>query len=400
MAELSRDKHDYKNTSRSRWRLWVPAALVPAVVIGALVWMTLSGESVDEKLAAVEAARAISDSENAAIFYDRLMADANATSFVHHPKFLDRYGVNLTLYRPWSRKEYPELADWIDERRWLIEELMTVLQFEQCRFPIDIDLSTPPSRVNALVLRKWALLLARAAGNDVGEGRIDNAIEKWRCITRMAVHLYQQPTSLDITMGTALEHLSFRHSAVFVVESEAEANHLKKIESMQLQTRDDWQSVLEMTSNVDELIERKLKEDFGPLGHLEFEFYMRAIVGAAVGLDKVRDMNRLLYVRTLASRRGTHILIALRRHRIEHGNWPDSLDTIRPRLAPEILVDPFNKGEFVYKRTDDGFTLYSKGRNNVDEDGQYESGSERGPDDWPIWPPRSRRAREKTADSE
>jgi hypothetical protein len=106
------------------------------------------------------------------------------------------------------------------------------------------------------------------------------------------------------------------------------------------------------------------------------------------------------YLRDLAMRRGSRVLIALRRYRNEHVNWPDSLEAIRSEAPAEMLVDPFNKGGFVYKLTDDGFTLYSKGRNNVDEGGQYESGSERGLDDWPIWPPRSRRAREKTADSE
>ncbi|GAI19174.1 unnamed protein product, partial [marine sediment metagenome] len=68
----------------------------------------------------------------------------------------------------------------------------------------------------------------------------------------------------------------------------------------------------------------------------------------------------------------------------------------------ETLVDPFNNGPFVYKLTDDSFKLYSKGKNNTDEDGKYKRryGEASEGDDWLIWPQRSRKIKEGTADAE
>jgi hypothetical protein len=402
MAELSRDKHNYKNTSRSRWRLWVPAALVPAVVIGALVWMTLSGESVDEKLAAVEAARAIPDSENAAILYEQLLDDPRMDSFDYDPHSLKDGSDELNFLRPWSATDYPELADWVDENQWLIYELLKISQYEKCRFPINIDIhnSLPIDRTS--MMRKWAFLLGRAANNDVGEGRIDGAIEKWRCIIRMADHFYQQPTAIDILMGMALDRLTMGQLTVCIVEHNVDENHLKEIEELSLKTRDDWESILEAILFIDELKEQKLKEGFSLIDHVKSQLLARRFKKAGIDIhpDDIYERTRLLYSETLASRRGIHILVALRRYKDMQGFWPGSLESIRPETPAELYIDPLNEGDFVYKLTDDGFKLYSKGENNVDEGGQYASRFEKGPDDWPIWPPRGYRSQSETSENE
>jgi hypothetical protein len=91
-----------------------------------------------------------------------------------------------------------------------------------------------------------------------------------------------------------------------------------------------------------------------------------------------------------------HILVALRRYKNKHGAWPQSLDDIQSQVPEEMLIDTFNSDNFVYKLTDNAFKLYSKGKNNVDEDGRYRDPQ----DDWPIWPPRSRKTKNEKADTE
>jgi hypothetical protein len=75
----------------------------------------------------------------------------------------------------------------------------------------------------------------------------------------------------------------------------------------------------------------------------------------------------------MAGRRGSRLLIALKRYKNKNNNWPESLDAIRPLAPEEIFIDPINNDSFVYKLTEEDFTLYSKGKNNIDEDGQYNS---------------------------
>jgi hypothetical protein len=110
------------------------------------------------------------------------------------------------------------------------------------------------------------------------------------------------------------------------------------------------------------------------------------------------------YLRLYADRRGNQIIIALRRFKNKHGRWPESLDDIKNLAPAEIFVDPINGGSFVYKLTDDNFTLYSKGKNNIDEGGEYESSwpEESEPDDRLIWPKRTSTCdpNENTSDAE
>lgn len=90
------------------------------------------------------------------------------------------------------------------------------------------------------------------------------------------------------------------------------------------------------------------------------------------------------YLRHIAQQRGARLTISLRCYKNKTGHWPESLDDIQSLAPEEIFVDPINGGSFIYKLTDENFTLYSKGKNNIDENGKYKEGA----DDWLIWPTR------------
>ena len=95
-----------------------------------------------------------------------------------------------------------------------------------------------------------------------------------------------------------------------------------------------------------------------------------------------------IYLRLIADNRGGRLLVALRRYKDKTGQWPERLEDIKTPAQPEIFIDPFNGGSFVYKLTEENFTLYSKGKNNIDEDGKRDRWGEEktGADDWLIWP--------------
>jgi hypothetical protein len=96
----------------------------------------------------------------------------------------------------------------------------------------------------------------------------------------------------------------------------------------------------------------------------------------------------VIYFRVAAGNHGSRIMVALRRYKNKHGRWPQTLDDIKALVPEEILVDPINGGSFVYKLTEENFTLYSKGKNNIDEGGER---NQSGADDWLIWPPKIRK---------
>jgi hypothetical protein len=102
-----------------------------------------------------------------------------------------------------------------------------------------------------------------------------------------------------------------------------------------------------------------------------------------------------IHTRSVATRRACRVILLLRQHRDETGEWPASLDEVAAGGGPELWTDPLNGGPFIYKPEGQAFRLYSKGRNGVDENGKWRS--EAG-DDWPIWPPRGRMAEAEQPD--
>jgi len=392
MPEQKQETDNPKTTKRKKKRVWLAAiVVVTTAIILCLLWRSWSSESVDEQLAAIEAARAIPDSENAAIIYYKLLQDPNATSLLdYRPQLLDQDSDNLTSKEPWLSKNYPELAAWIKEQQPVIDRLLKASKFEKCRFPIAVDW-LPTDRLTAM--RKWVFLLRRAANNDIGDGRIDDAIDKWQCLIQMGAHLRQQPLFVEHLVAIAIEAVALNQTVVFVVEGDANESHLQKIETFPLHTEDNWTAILEEVLPAEELAEQKMKEQLALLERIKYEFGHKLFGSMRdPSLDSIRKQYRAL----LAISRGIHVLVALRRYKNKHGRWPQSLDEIEPHVSAEALIDPFNDGPFVYRLTEDAFTLYSKGRNRIDENGKY-----RDPfDDCPIWPPRGRKPKTKAENAD
>ena len=128
---------------------------------------------------------------------------------------------------------------------------------------------------------------------------------------------------------------------------------------------------------------------------LKFNYrYLTEMIAAMLQgpYHKIHD----LYLRNIGQHKGCRLVIALRRYKNEHGYWTESLEDVQSLAPPELFVDPTNKDSFLYRLTDDGFTLYSKGKNNIDENGESRTRKPDGTetDDILIWPPKSRKAKQ------
>jgi hypothetical protein len=115
--------------------------------------------------------------------------------------------------------------------------------------------------------------------------------------------------------------------------------------------------------------------------------------------ELTRKMNKNSYfhlhyyfLRHAANKNGTLLIIALRRYKNTNGQWPEKLEDINNIALAETFVDPINSGSFVYKHTEDGFTLYSRGKNGIDDGGEqgYDTEDKGVPDDFMIWPRKSK----------
>lgn len=66
-----------------------------------------------------------------------------------------------------------------------------------------------------------------------------------------------------------------------------------------------------------------------------------------------------------------HLALALGRYRLAEGHYPDSLNSLVPRFVPELPADAYGNETFGYRKTDQGFLLYSFGLNGVDDGGSH-----------------------------
>jgi len=377
MSDQNQQNQKPENPKRTKKRVWLAAIIIIiAVICCLLLWDLLKSKSVNEQLAAIEAARAIPDSQNAATIYSELLTERNASSFSFD--FQDFETDNITARGPWLSRDHPELAQWIKERQDLVAKLLEASKKNECRFAITGFPERFGARIDRLsTMKQWARLLVRAANNDIAEDQIAAGIKKYICLVEMGRHLQQQPVMIDYLVGLAIEGLASGRIRSFIVEGPSAEIHLKAIEVGLPTTKNDWNNYSENMLKVEQLYARREPNFF-----LRMKYLWRNI-------EDSPEFNRIheIYLRVLSDRRGSRILIALKRYKNKTGNWPQSLDEIKSSLRVEVLTDPRNNGAFVYKLTEDSFELYSIGKNNIDENGKYK----RGPDDWPIWPPPGRK---------
>jgi hypothetical protein len=364
--------NDERPKSVGKWFVWAAIFLLVILACLGLVWVRRSSRIAGEQIAALEAAQAIPDEENAALIYKQLVeaTDIGADA----PDFFGTSRPSSTS-GPWLSSDHPETAEWLITHQGTIAKLIEASQKEKCAFGINLDPGPLQGHMDLLAaMRQWSYLLLSAANNDIAEGRTNAGLEKYLCIINMAKHLDQGPILIDFMVSIALEALALDRMKAFILEGDITKEGLDTVENALPAPQIDWDKRLAAAFEFERLYAKK---HFGFLGRIALLF--RRNEGRAY--DRVNE----LYRRVRADRRGTTLLIALRRYKDDDGRWPQSLDDIKDLTTAENLVDPMNNGQFVYKLTEDGFRLYSKGKNNIDEDGDIS-----GDADWLIWPPRGR----------
>jgi len=393
-----------KTSKRNKKRIWLAAVIL--ILTAMLAYQLLTRRSIEQQLAAIDAALTIPDSENAAIIYNEVFTDYQTPQMPRNFANSTRNISAFALDQPWHSNDYPEPAKWIEQLQEPIGKLLEASRLDKCWFPITDNVAASPSIavIRRGAVHRWASLLAHAANNDVGEGRIDDAIDKYRCIMQLGRHFRQQPVTYDFQFGILSEPLATWGLTRLVVQGEPNQSQIETIENFLTQPQINWDQKAATMLRTQTLLESR----FSLITRIKYWTPIRKLRGTAMyPPDKVEWIQSLYreYLRLIARRRAAAITIALRRHKNKTGKWPKDLGEVKFLAPAEIFIDPLNGGSFEYKLSGDTFKLYSKGLNNIDEDGKYHS--ERGPDTLEIvgkeddilfWKPTTPGIREKNTD--
>jgi len=252
-------------------RTWLAVILAFLGITGAFIFLHLNSPNVEERLATINADRAIPDSQNAAVIYNLLLEDPNVASLGYLPEFIDVNSDGQTLLQPWLEKDYPEVAAWIEEYRWLIDKLIEASHFEKCHFPLVADWYDSTRSTQLSIVRRWAFLIKRASNNDIAENRNEDAIAKCKCLIRMGEHFRQQSMLIEYLNGIAIESLGLNQMIVLIMEGNIDESHLQEIELILMRTRNNWVTAMDRIEHVEELVQWKFKEQLGLIGRLKYK---------------------------------------------------------------------------------------------------------------------------------
>ena len=470
---------------------------VGIVVLATIAWIFLPDDNkdwqpyqFDKELAQLQAKYAVPDSENAAILYDKILADWKQKD-TNEPN-LSCDESDFVRRNFWPTKDQPEVAAYIQYHKDTIEAVLQATKIEKCSFPIVANLVDYNKDMDRLpAMRKWAYLLVAAGNNNMAEGNTNDAVEKYLTVIRLGQHACQQPTPIDMLVGIAYEASALGRINDFVVCGDANEFYLSKLEEAVSGIKHDWNSDLTGFIDSDKLfakniwgvmcyqinVQGKIRFSHDPweifseyarkqlangntaearvamlelnshgywykklmkIFAIPYWFYMPAtpeklgtIIDASFDkhyamikpdfdwykesenrppefhfktnikqlFELMAQINKgvypglhYIYLKSLAEQRGTLLIIAMRRYKNANGHWPEKLEDIKNSVPAEIFVDPINGNSFVYNRTEENFTLYSKGKNGIDEDGKYENNWPAKPaaDDLLIWPHKSK----------
>lgn len=337
-----------------------------------VIFTIVRSSSIDKQISAFEARRKIPDSENAAVIYDKLFTDANFTEILE-----DNIYKQMTLgevcYKPWKSKDFPLEAEFLEKSQIVFPMFNEAAKQDKCVFSF-LDMQKNMGFLGEV--RHWVSFLHISANNDIGDERFNEAIEKSRLILKIADHIQQQPIMTYYLVGMAVEALSLSCTKSIILDPNITEQQLQLVEKLPVKIEDNWDTISQQIFEGEGYYAGKMLENYPGITRFVMIFLFRSQTKQV--FNKTREIN----LRFLADKRGNRILVALRRYKNRNNQWPENLEQVKSLVDPNVLIDPMNNGSFVYKKTEDGFTLYSRGLNNIDEGGIFGKG-----DDWSIWPP-------------
>ncbi len=329
---------------RGRWRWIVVACLVGVAGLAfALAYWLRQRANAEDQLRAIDVAHAVPDEENAAPYYTDIALGNTGPSL--DPQLLPWTAQRTTLAKAWRSADFPEVAKWIEDRRATMDALLQASREPRCWFPVSQALKQRGSRFSAAY--SGAHLLMQAANNDLGEGRVEAALEKLLGVLRMGGHFRAQFDPSDYAVGLAITAEGVKRVGELLRAGAIPPDWLARFEAALPPVEDTWREDSRRDEEINRLYRRQTREGVG----------MR-LVGTLVDRFGARlAAMQQTYLGQLTEFRIARILLELRRYKDETGSWPASLDDIRGRVPLQALLDPVTRKPFDYCLTGNTFQL-------------------------------------------
>jgi hypothetical protein len=197
------------------------------------------------------------------------------------------------------------------------------------------------------------------------EGRAGDAVRIDRDIVRLGCQFSRGGLLIHELVGSAIEGVGV--AGLIEQLHSLDANDLAALGHDLATTNDDREPVDKIVAN-DRLFALVSR---GWQGRLD-QWYNDLVLGR----DAFHEMVLKVRARDAALLRLILAEAAIRRYVLAEGSPPESLAVLVPKYLSAVPQDPFGDGPLVYRRTADGYLLYSVGANGTDDGGQRVSRDE------------------------
>lgn len=371
--------------------------------------------------------RRVPDEKNAAIEY------INAINlYVKEPESLSDLH-SYVLQNVWI-DEAKALVPWLEQNAPAIAALREGAKKDDCMFPLLKEPGVPMMNLllpHLSTMRSLARLLAIQGKYFESQGKYREALDNYLLIARMGYQVSKEPILISGLVGVALDAISAKAIEECILRHEVQTETLMwLLDKLQAAPSAAENYIIAISgekafgiSVVDDLFENRVSlADIGEtaLGRkLSLRVALPARGMKLLGLKAImksdfrkywnwmdewnslpdhialRQENmradeiieqlpawslakllvpaisraRIAFVRDKATRSMLRAEIALRIYRNQKGQYPESLAALKGTVE-DIPVDPFTNEPLKYKRTEDGFVVYSVNENLVDDGGE------------------------------
>ena len=242
---------------RFRKRFWLT---VSGIVLTIVIWILFPENNtgwrpytLDKEIAELEAKYKIPDEENAAFEYYKIFENLNLD--VNQPEyFLTSEPCSHDEF--WLAEDHPEMAEWMKSQQNIIENVISISKIPKCIIPPNFYEDRFNFTNDLANIRHCVFLLISSANNDIAEGRINDALEKYITCFRIANQIHQFPSFTHVLVSWAIKEKTSTPLIKIIVEEELNPEQLEQIrnliDDMQIKWSSDWIDMLD----IDMIIEK------------------------------------------------------------------------------------------------------------------------------------------------
>lgn len=263
-----------------------------------------------------------------------------------------------------ARARPEELGEFVGRNRAALDLVPSALN-RDCRVPIAFSQDYPSTHMNELQdLRALSQLLSSAGQLALLEGKRAEAVRYGLDCVRLGQAVARGGVLIDVMVAQACQAVGLkglRSMRASLTGPEA-GEIIRALESVDHESE-----------TMDQVFVRE--KAYGgkayPYGwwtkiRIQTMTFIVGLRGKPNALQVVR--NNLL--RGQARFRLFLVELALEAHKMDRGSYPQSLAALNLQFAHGLPKDPFSGGDFVYRRQDDAFQLYSVGPDRKDDGGK------------------------------